>query len=189
MSTAVREVQGTKVPAAGTYAIDKAHTTVEFVARHLMITKVRGRFTDFEGVVQIAEVPEESTAEVTIQAASIDTGDKGRDEHLRSGDFFDLEQYPTLSYRSTGVEKAKGDSWKLHGELTVRGVTRPVTLDLEFNGTQTDPWGGERIAFTATTELDREDFGLTWNQALETGGVLVGRKVKVELDVQAVRQG
>lgn len=187
-TTATREIQGTQVPVAGTYTIDPSHTTVEFVARHLMITKVRGRFTDFEGVVEIADVPEQSRAEVTIQAASIDTADASRDEHVRSEEFLDAERHPTLTFRSTSVERGKGDAWKLHGELTVRGVTRPVVLDVEFEGTQTDPWGGERIGFTAATEVDREDWGLTWNQVLETGGVLVGRKIRIELGVQAVRQ-
>ena len=187
-TTTLRQVNGVEIPAAGAYAIDAAHSTVEFVGRHLMITKVRGRFTEFDGVVNIAEVPEESSTEVTIQAASINTGDEKRDGHLRSADFFDVEQYPTLAFRSTGIESGKGGTWKLHGDLTVRDVTRPVTLDVEFDGASPDPWGGERIAFTAATDVDREDWGLTWNVALETGGVLVGKKVRLELNVQAVRQ-
>lgn len=186
--TAVREVAGREVPAAGTYTIDRAHSTVEFVARHLMISKVRGRFTDFEGTVEIAEAPEESSADVTIQAASIDTGDAQRDGHLRSGDFFDVEQYPAVTFKSTKVEAAKGDAWKLSGDLSVNGVTKPVVLEVEFEGAGASPWNDTRIAFTASTEIDREDWGLTWNQALETGGVLVGKKVKIELGVQAVRQ-
>ena len=191
MSTAtdtLRQVNGLDVPQAGTYAIDRSHSTVEFVGRHLMITKVRGRFADFDGSIEIAEAPEESSTEVVIQAASIDTSDEKRDGHLRSADFFDVEQYPTLTFRSTGVEPGKGGSWKLNGELTVRGVTRPVSLDLDFEGATIDPWGGQRIAFTAVTDVDREDWDLTWNQALEAGGVLVGKKVRIELNVQAVRQ-
>jgi polyisoprenoid-binding protein YceI len=186
--SAVRTYEGKEIPAAGTYAIDTSHSTVEFVGRHLMITKVRGRFEDFAGEIKIAEIPEDSSVEVTIQAASVSTAEGRRDEHLRSGDFFDVETYPTLSFRSAGVSHAKGSNWKVDGELTVRGVTRPVTLDVEFDGSTASPWGDQRIGFTASTEIDREDWGLTWNQALETGGVLVGRKVRIELGVQAVRQ-
>ena len=187
-AAAVREVDGRQVPAAGTYAIDRSHSTVEFVARHLMISKVRGRFTDFDGTVTIAETPEESSAQVAIQAASITTGDEQRDAHLRTGDFFDVEAHPALTFTTTKVEAGKGDQWKLHGDLAVNGVSKPVVLDLEFEGAGASPWGDTRVAFTATTEIDREDWGLTWNQALETGGVLVGRKVKIELGVQAIRQ-
>jgi polyisoprenoid-binding protein YceI len=173
---------------AGTYAIDQSHSSVEFVARHLMISKVRGRFTDFSGELRIAENPEESTADVVIQAGSVHTGDEKRDGHLRSADFFDTEQFPTLSFKGTKVEPAKGDQWKLHGELTVRDVTRPVVLDVEFDGAGLSPWNTTVVGFTASTELDREDWGLTWNQALETGGVLVGRKIRIELAVEAIRQ-
>ncbi len=189
MSTvAVREVQGVQVPQAGTYVIDASHSTVEFVARHLMITKVRGRFSEFEGTVNIAEVPEDSSAQASIKTASLSTDDPKRDEHLRTADFFEVEQYPTIDFRSTKVERAKGGEWRLYGELTVRGVTKPVVLDLEFEGSSPDPWGGTRIAFSAATDVDREDWGLTWNVALETGGVLVSRKVRLELNIQAVRQ-
>ena len=125
---------------------------------------------------------------MTIQAASIDTRDEGRDGHLRSPDFFDVEQHPTLTYRSTGVAPAGKGRWNVEGELTVKGVTRPVPLEVTFEGAARDPWGGERIGFTASAELDREAFGLTWNQALETGGVLVGKTVKIEIEAEAVRQ-
>ena len=190
MSTAeaLRQVNGVEVPLAGTYAIDKSHSTVEFVGRHLMITKVRGRFTDFEGLVTIADEPLESSVEATIQAASVDTGDEKRDGHLVGPDFFDVENFPTLQFRSTGVEAAKRGAWKLLGDLTIHGVTRPVTLDLEFDGSSPDPWGGTRIAFTAATEVDREDWGLTWNVALETGGVLVGKKATLEIEAELVQQ-
>lgn len=183
----VREYQGQEIPAAGTYAIDTAHSTVEFVARHLMISKVRGRFTDVAGEIRIADVPEESSVEVTIGTASVDTGEAGRDEHLRGPDFFDVAGYPTITFRSTGVALAKGGHWTVDGELTIRGVTRPVTLDVEFEGSSPSPWGDQRIGFTASAEVDREDWGLTWNQALETGGVLVGKKVRIELGVQGIR--
>jgi polyisoprenoid-binding protein YceI len=185
---AVRQVDGRTVPAAGRYTIDQAHSTVEFVARHLMITKVRGRFTGFSGEIEIAEAPEQSSASVTIDAATVDTGDGTRDGHLRGADFFNVEEYPSLTFRSTSVEPGKGDSWKLHGELTVGSVTKPVTLDVEFEGAGPSPWGDTRIGFSASTEVDREHWGLTWNQALEAGGVLVGKKIRIELDVQAILQ-
>lgn len=185
-ASAVREVQGQELPAAGTYAIDQSHSTVEFVARHLMISKVRGRFADFEGTVRIADDPVESSVEVTIDAASISTGDDTRDGHLRGADFFDVEQYPTPAFHSTGVEQGRGGTWRVRGDLTVRDVTRPVVLEVEFEGASTSPWGDQRIGFTASTEIDREEWGLTWNQALEAGGVLVGRKVRIELAVQAI---
>jgi polyisoprenoid-binding protein YceI len=186
--SAVRQVAGRDVPQPGVYAIDRSHSTVEFVVRHLMISKVRGRFTDFEGTVEIADVPEQSSASVTIQAASIDTGDAQRDGHLRSGDFFDVEQNQALTFRSTKVEAAKGSDWKLHGDLSINGVTKPVVLDVEFEGAGQSPWGDSRIGFTASTDIDREDWGLSWNQALEAGGVVLGKKVKIELGVEAIRQ-
>jgi polyisoprenoid-binding protein YceI len=180
-----KEYEGTQVPQAGTYAIDTSHSTVEFVAKHLMVTKVRGRFADFRGTVTIAEVPEASQVEVTIDAASISTGNPDRDAHLRSGDFFDVENHPTLQFRSTGVEHVADGEWKVDGDLTIRGVTRPVTLHVEFNGAATTPWNTTAIGFAAWTEVDREDWGLTWNAALETGGVVVSKKVRIELEVEA----
>jgi polyisoprenoid-binding protein YceI len=152
-----------------------------------MVTKVRGNFAEVTGTIEITEQPEQSSVDVVIGAASIDTRSPDRDGHLKSADFLDVERFPELRYRSTGVRR-NGRTWQLDGELTVRDVTRPVVLDVEFEGSATDPWGGSRISFTAKGELDREDFGITWNQALETGGVLVSRKVQIELDVQAVRQ-
>ena len=185
--TAIREIEGRAVPAPGTYALDTAHTTIEFVGRHLMITKVRGRFTDFSGEITVGEEPEDSSVEVVIDAASVDSGEPRRDEHLRSADFFDVEKYPTISFRSTAVEQDRSGLWKVTGDLTVKDVTRPVVLEVEFDGAQTSPWGDLRVGFSAATELDREDWGLTWNQALETGGVVVGRKVRIELNVEAIR--
>jgi polyisoprenoid-binding protein YceI len=182
---ATREHKGTVVPVPGVYDIDQAHTTVEFVARHLMITKVRGRFATFSGSVNVAEVPEDSSVEVTIDAASIQTSQDQRDEHLRSADFFEVDKYPALTFKSTSVE-LDGDSWKVTGDLTVRDVTRPVVLDVEFDGANTTPWGTQAIAFSASTEIDREAWGLTYNQALETGGVVVGKKVRIELNVEAI---
>lgn len=183
----VRTVEGRQVPEAGTYVIDATHSGIEFVARHLMVAKVRGRFSAFSGTLQIAEVPEESSVEVTINAASIDTRDEQRDGHLRSPDFLDVETYPTLRFVSTEVEAA-GEGWKVTGDLTIRDVTRPVVLDVEFLGATVDPFGGQRVGFSATTEINREDWGITWNQALEAGGWLVGKTVRIELGVEAVRQ-
>ena len=180
-----RDYQGTSVPAAGEYQLDTAHSTVEFVAKHLMVAKVRGRFADFSGTVTIAEVPEESHVEVTIDAASISTGNPDRDTHLRSGDFFDVERFPTLEFRSTEVAHSGGDGWAVTGDLTLHGVTRPVVLHVEFAGASPTPWGTRAVGFTAWAEVDREDWGLTWNAALETGGVVVSKKVRLELEVEA----
>ncbi len=187
-TTLTREYQGLQIPEAGTYALDQGHTTVEFVGRHLMITKVRGRFTDFSGQVVIGESPEQSSVEVTINAASVDSGDEKRDGHLRSPDFLDVERFPHITFRSTQVELGREGSAKVTGDLTVKDVTRPVTLDVEFDGASPDPWGGQRLGFSASAEIDREEWGLTWNVALETGGVLVGRKIRLEFNVQAVKQ-
>jgi len=172
----------------GTWNVDPSHSTVGFVARHLMITKVRGRFTDFSGSLEIASDPLQSQVEATVDLASVDTGDAGRDAHLRNADFFDLDGggSPTMTFHSTGIKEEHGD-YTLFGDLTVNGVTRQVEFDLEFDGVSPDPWGGTRAAFTAETEINRKDFGLEWNVALETGGVLVGDKVKVQLDIQAVK--
>jgi polyisoprenoid-binding protein YceI len=185
--TLIRDYQGHDVPQAGTYEIDSSHSNVDFVVRHLMISKVRDRFNSFSGAFTVAEVPEESSVEVSIDAASISTDDEQRDGHLRGADFFDTEQFPTLTFKSTGVEAVKGNNWTVAGDLTIKGVSKPVVLDVEFEGAQTDPWGGARVGFTASTEIDREDWGLSWNQALETGGVLVGKKIKIELGVEATR--
>jgi polyisoprenoid-binding protein YceI len=150
-----------------------------------MVTKVRGRFGKVEGTIAIAEDRLRSSVQATIDMASVDTGDDSRDGHLRSGDFFDVENHPTMTFTSTGVRQEGGDL-VLTGDLTIKGVTRQVELDLEFDGVSGDPWGGTRAGFTATTEVNRRDWGLEWNVALDSGGVLVGEKVKIELDVQAV---
>jgi len=185
---AVRTVGGSEVPAAGTYALDASHSQVGFAVRHLMVSKTRGRFSDFAGNVEIGENPLESSVAVTIQAASIDTRDEQRDGHLRSGDFFDAEAWPTLTYQSRSVRQVGDGRYTVDGDLTIKGVTQPVPLELTFEGGATDPWGGVRIGFSAKAELDREAFGLSWNQALETGGVLVGKKVTIEIEAEAVKQ-
>jgi polyisoprenoid-binding protein YceI len=172
----------------GTWAIDLAHSAVSFSVRHLMVSQVRGRFTSFSGTISVPEDPFASTVEASIDVASIDTHDAGRDEHLRSGDFFEIEKYPTITFRSTGTRGDDPEDLVLVGDLTIRGVTREVELALEFNGVAGDPWGGTRAGFSASTEISRKDFGMEWNVALETGGVVVGDKVKIELEIEAVKQ-
>ena len=174
---------------AKTWKIDPSHTQIEFSVKHMMFTKVRGQFSDFEGTVELAEEnPAESSVTVTIDAASIDTGVSDRDDHLRSGDFFDVEEHPTITFRSKRVSGPieEGGDFEIVGDLTIHGVTEEVVLEATFDGTGTDPWGGTRAGFTAETTIDRRDFDLTWNQALETGGVLVGHDVEISLQVQAV---
>ena len=168
---------------AGTWAIDPTHTEVGFVARHLMVTKVRGSFTDVSGTVEVAENVTESVANVVIKTASVSTGTADRDGHLKSADFFDSETYPDMTFVSTSFD---GDT--LTGDLTIKDVTKPVTLDVEFNGVATDPWGNEKAGFEATADINRTDWGLTWNANLEKGGVLVSEKIKLVLDVQLAKQ-
>jgi polyisoprenoid-binding protein YceI len=184
-----REVGGRAVPASGVYTIDTPHTMVEFVARQLMVSRVRGRFSRFGGTVTITDDPLGSHTEVGIEASSVSTGDDKRDAHLRSPDFLDAESFPTLAYTSTGIEAAAGDHWRITGDLTIHGQTHPVVLDLEFLGAFADPWAGQRIAFLATGEINREEWGLTYNQVLESGGVLVSKKIRLELAVTAIYQG
>ena len=174
------------IPVAGVYDIDGPHTSVEFVGRHLMITKVRGRFNDVRGRITIAEEPENSHVEVEIGVASLSSGNDDRDAHLKSGDFFDVEHYPTIVFASTAVRPVGDNTWELVGDLTVRGTTRPITLQVDFDGGGISPMGDERVGFSAATDVNREDFGLTWNVALETGGFLVGKSARIELAVQAI---
>jgi polyisoprenoid-binding protein YceI len=185
-SEGVRTINGIEAPAPGTWKIDLAHSELAFVARYLMVTKVRGGFGEFSGTFHIAEVPEESWVEVNIKAASIDTGTPDRDKHLRSADFLDVERFPELRFRSTKVELTGGMALKVTGDLTIRDVTKQVVLEAEFQGMAKDPWGGTRTAFSATTDIDREEFGASWNVALETGGWLVSKKVHLELEAQAI---
>ena len=171
----------------GTYAVDPSHSEVGFVARHAMVTKVRGRFTELEGTLVFGDGVEDSSATATLQVASVSTGSADRDGHLRSGDFFDAETYPTIAFRSTAV-RAEDGGYVLDGELTIKDVTRAVSFPVEFEGTATDPFGFERAGFSGSLQVDREDWGLTWNAALETGGVLVSKKVTLSLDISAVKQ-
>ncbi len=172
--------------ALGTFTIDAAHSSVEFAVRHMMISTVKGRFGDVSGTVEIPERGQPKVA-VTINVASIDTRNEQRDTHLRSADFFEVEKYPVMTFTSTKAERA-GGGWKLTGDLTIKSVTRPVTLDVTEEGAGVDPWGNEKVAFSATTKFNRADFGLTWNAALETGGVLVSDEVKISIDAQLVKQ-
>ena len=172
-----------------TWTIDPSHSTVEFVAKHMMITTVKGRFAEFTGtIVADEENLAGSSVDVTMQTASIDTRSEQRDGHLRSADFLDVENYPEVTFRSTRVEGTK-EEFKLTGDLTIRGVTRPITLDVTFGGEGKDPWGGTRASFSAHGKFDRRDFGLTWNVALETGGILVSNEVKINIEAQVVLQG
>ena len=172
-----------------TWTIDPSHSTIEFVAKHMMITTVKGRFAHFAGTIVADEDNlADSTVEVTMQAASLDTRSEQRDTHLRSPDFLDVDTYPEVTFRSTRISGTK-ESFELTGDLTIRGVTRPITLDVTFEGEGKDPWGGTRASFSAKGKFDRRDFGLTWNVALETGGILVSNEVKINIEAQMVAQG
>lgn len=177
--------------AVSTWTIDPSHSLIEFAAKHMMITTVKGRIADVRGSLTIDEQdPERSSVEVELDAASIDTRSEQRDEHLRSADFLDAEHHPTITFRSRSIEgspMSEGDSFKVVGDLTIRGTSREVTLDATYEGRGTDPWGAEKVSFSATTKIDRREFGLTWNTALETGGVLVSNDIKIHLEIQAAR--
>jgi polyisoprenoid-binding protein YceI len=187
--TTTRLLGDVQIPAAGTFTLDPSHTLVGAVARHLMVSKVRGKFTDVTGTITIAEEPLESSVDVRINAASIDTGNADRDGHLRSPDFLDVAEYPELTFVSTRILKQDGNEFVLAGDLTIHGVTKEIELEVEFHGVAVSPWGAEVIGFSAKGEFDREEFGMTWNAALETGGVLVGKKISVEIEAEAIRQG
>jgi polyisoprenoid-binding protein YceI len=174
---------------SGTWNIDPNHTVVGAVARHLMVTKVRGRFKIFQGAIHVEESIEDSWAELEIDAASIDTGVEDRDKHLRSADFLDVEHHPKIAYRSSKVERTGENTLRVEGDMTILGITRPVPLDVTFEGLTSDPWGGTRIGFTATGQLEREQWGMTWNVPLEHGGLLVSKNIQLEIEAQAVRPG
>ena len=171
----------------GTWVLDPSHSEVTFSVRHMMISKVRGTFGVKSATIVAPENPLEATVEASVDVTSVDTKDEGRDQHLRSAEFFDIETYPTMDFRSNGVRLEDGD-FLVDGDLTIRGVTKPATFSLDFGGFGTDPWGNYKAGATAKTVVNREDFGLTWNAALETGGVLVGKDVTIELDLQLALQ-
>jgi polyisoprenoid-binding protein YceI len=171
----------------GDYTLDVTHTRLGFSARHAMVTTVRGQFTEFEGVAHVDTAnPSASSAKVNIRAASISTGQADRDAHLRSADFFDTETFPELTFVATGVERADATTWTVTGDLTIKGVTNPVSIDFESTGSARDPFGNLRVGFEGSTTINRKDWGLTWNAALETGGVLVSEKIKLDFDVSAI---
>jgi|SRR5688500_15862747 polyisoprenoid-binding protein YceI len=188
-TTAVPTSTATAATTLTAWAIDPAHSHVEFAVRHLMIATVKGRFAAVRGTVYSDDAdPAKGRAEIEIDVDSIDTREPQRDAHLKSADFFDAAKYPAITFKSTRVADASGDRFTLIGDLTMHGVTREIALDVTSEGRNRDPWGGERAGFTATTKIKRGDFGLTWNQALETGGVLVGDDVKVSLEIELVKQ-
>jgi polyisoprenoid-binding protein YceI len=178
------------VPATvtGTYAIDPTHSRIGFVARHAMVTKVRGSFNEFEGSGYFdADDPASSNVALTIQAASIDTRNADRDGHLKSNDFFDMEHYPEITFVSTAVEQLDGENYRVTGDLAIKGVTKPVTVDFEYTGTAVDPFGNTRIGFEGKTTVNRKDWGVSWNAALDAGGMLVSERVTLEFEVSAIR--
>lgn len=171
----------------GTYTLDPAHTTIGFVARHAMVTKVRGSFDEFEGTIEVdGDNPTASSATVTIQTKSIDTRNADRDAHLKSNDFFSMDEFPEITFASTAIE-ADGEDFKVTGDLTIKGITKPVTIDVEFTGAATDPFDNQRIGFEGEVDVNRKDWGIEWNAPLAAGGVLVGEKVKLTFDVSAIK--
>ncbi|MFC7790653.1 YceI family protein [Streptomyces cinereoruber] len=172
----------------GDYTIDPAHSSIGFTVRHAMVTNVRGTFAEHEGTLKLDGTdPGASTASIDVRIASVDTGIADRDNHLRSGDFFDAEQFPLMSFRSTRAEQLGGDTYRITGDLTIKDVTRPLSIDLELNGSATDVYGNERVGFEGSAEILRSDWGLTWNAALEAGGVMVSDKVKLTFDISAIK--
>lgn len=184
---AIRTLAGIELPAAGTWTLDPGHAEVGFVGRHFGLTKVRGRFTDVTGTIVFGEDLDDSRVEVDIRMASVSSGDQARDDHLRSGDFFDVEHHPTAAYRSTAVV-LDGASGVVDGELTIKGITRPVRLQVDYLGHAADPWGNDRAVFSAKGKLNREDWGLSWNMLLEAGGLLVSKEISLEIELELIRQ-
>ena len=186
-TTPTRTLAGTVLPAPGTWEIDPGHTDVSFIGRHFMVTKIRGRFTGVTGRILIAENFDDSRVDVTIDMASVQSGSAARDEHIKSAELFDVERFPEATFRSTDVAW-DGAAGQVTGDLTIHGVLRTVTLEVIFEGYARDPWGGDRAIFSARTKVNREDFGITWNMAVETGGVLVSKEIHVEIDLETVLQ-
>jgi polyisoprenoid-binding protein YceI len=181
-----RTVNGAEYPAVGTYDIDVSHTQLGFAVRHMAVSKVRGRFGKFEGTLEIAEDPTASKLALTIDADSVDTRDENRDNHLRTNDFFDVPNHPTWSFTSTGIESKSPTAWKVTGDLTIRGVTKPVTLDVTLEGVVKDPYGNHRVGFSASTTINREDFDVSFGAVMEAGGLVVAKKVDIEIELEAV---
>ncbi len=188
-AVATLEVDPALAALTGNYAIDPAHSSIGFTVRHAMVTNVRGAFTEHEGTLHLDGAdPARSTATIEVKIASVDTGIADRDAHLRSGDFFDAEAFPLMTFRSTTAATLGGDTYRITGDLTIKDVTRPLSIDLEFNGSATDAYGNERVGFEGSAEILRSDWGLTWNAALEAGGVMVSDKVKLTFDISAIKQ-
>ncbi|TMG09453.1 MAG: YceI family protein [Chloroflexi bacterium] len=185
----VRIVDGSLVPVPGVWEFDAGHTEVGFEGRHLTVARVRGRFTNFSGRLIVAEIPEESIAELDIDATSIESGFKDRDEHLKSADWFDVGRYPAISFRSRAISHVSGNRWKSRGELTIKEMSRPVDVDVEFAGAVSDPWGNPKIGAMVRSAVDREAWGLVWNLPLDAGGFVVGRTIHLTVDVEAVLRG
>ncbi|MEU7019807.1 YceI family protein [Streptomyces sp. NPDC046203] len=188
-ATATLPVDPALAALTGSYTIDAAHSSIGFTVRHAMVTNVRGTFADHEGTLNLhGTTPAESSASIDVRIASIDTGIADRDNHLRSADFFDAEQFPLMTFRSTEAAHLGGDTYRITGDLTIKDVTRPLSIDLEFNGSATDVYGNERVGFEGSATILRSDWGLTWNAALETGGVMVSDKVKLNFDISAIKK-
>ena len=173
----------------GDYTVDPAHTTLGFVARHAMVTNVKGSFSDFTGSLHLdGSDPAKSSASFDVRMESISTGNDDRDGHLKSADFFKIDEFPTMTFRSTSAESLGGDDYRITGDLTILGTTKPLSIDLEFNGVAKDPFGNERVGFEGKAEILRSEWGLTWNAALETGGVLISDKIKLNFDISAIKE-
>jgi polyisoprenoid-binding protein YceI len=188
MSDEVREIDGASIPPAGKYELDVSHTEVGFVARH-MLTKVRGRFTEFSGIIEVGDTPETSSVEVEVKTDSVQTNFQQRDDHLRSADFFETDAHPVMTFRSTAIRHKDASSFEIDGDLTIRDVTKPITLEGEFLGWGKDPYENTFFAAEAKTTVEREDWDLTWNMAVETGGFLVSKKIDLVVDVEAKKVG
>jgi polyisoprenoid-binding protein YceI len=187
-TTAVAAVDPALAALTGEYTIDPAHSSIGFTVRHAMVTNIRGSFAQHEGTLRLDGTdPARSTASIDVDIASVDTGMADRDAHLRGADFFDAEKFPKMTFRSTGAEQLGGDKYRITGDLTIKDVTRPLAIDLEFQGTATDVYGNERVGFEGGTEILRSDWGLTWNAALEAGGVMVSDKVRLAFDISAIK--
>jgi polyisoprenoid-binding protein YceI len=183
-----RNVNGVEYPAVGTYAIDASHTELGFAVRHMAVSKVRGRFSTFGGTIEIAEQPADSKASLTIEAGTVDTRDENRDAHLRTNDFFDVANHPTWTFVSTSIKPEGPTEFKVEGDLTIRGVTRQVTLDATLEGVVTDPYGNHRIGFSASTSINRDDFDVSFGAVMEAGGLVVAKKVDIQIELEAVLQ-
>jgi len=183
-----RTVNGVEYPAVGTYAIDVSHTQLGFAVRHMAVSKVRGRLSKFDGTIEIAENPLDSKVSLTIDATSVDTRDENRDNHLRTNDFFDVENHPTWTFVSTSIAADNATEWKVTGDLTIRGVTKPVTVDVTLEGVVKDPYGNHRVGFSGSTSINREDFDVSFGAVMEAGGLVVAKKVDIEIELEAVLQ-